>query len=85
MKDIALAYAVLSDTEKRSIYDRFGMEGIERSELLSKDQSIIPFVHVLKQSSFFIRPLLIILETMALWLWDMASYFGRGLFLRISY
>lgn len=46
MKDIALAYAVLSDTEKRSIYDRFGIEGIERSELLSKDQSIIPFVHV---------------------------------------
>jgi len=47
MKDIALAYAVLSDTEKRSIYDRFGIEGIERSELLAKDQTIIPFVHKL--------------------------------------
>jgi len=47
MKDIALAYAVLSDTEKRSIYDRFGIEGIERSELLAKDQTIIPYVHKL--------------------------------------
>jgi hypothetical protein len=47
MKDIALAYAVLSDVSKRNIYDRFGIEGIERSELLSKDQTIVPYVHKL--------------------------------------
>jgi DnaJ-class molecular chaperone len=46
MKDIALAYGVLSDDTKRRIYDNFGLEGIDRNDLLTKDQSIIPFVHV---------------------------------------
>lgn len=46
MKDISKAYTVLSNSVTRTIYDNFGEAGLERHEMVDKDNTIEELVHV---------------------------------------
>jgi DnaJ-class molecular chaperone len=47
MKDLASAYTILSNSEDRKIYDRFGREGLERREMtINELPQVVAFASV---------------------------------------